>query len=96
MMIPFYKRKRSGTLYYYAIHDRQATLFPSHSFTVIWGEELSTGREKHYCFENRKLMESSLIRVINKRIKDGYRVLYKYSREPRYEKIFHTIDKALA
>ena len=96
MMITFYKRRKSGILYYYAIHDRQGTLFPVHSFTTVWGKELSTGREKHYSFTNRRLMEINLVKVINKRIKDGYRVLYKYSRENRYTRIFNDIDKVLA
>ena len=88
MMITFYKQNKSGILYYYAIHDHQGTLFPAYSFTTIWGKELNTGREKHYSFENRTSLENRLVQIINKRIKDGYRILYRYSKDtPSLEKM---------
>ncbi len=95
-MITFYKRNRAGNPYYYSIHDRQASLFSDYSFTAIWGRRLSSGREKHYVFEDRNSMENTLVAVMNRKVKDGYKILYKYSREKRYNRIFHDLEQAPA
>ena len=93
MLITFYRTDRGSDIYYYAIHDRQAHLFSPYSFTVTWGPELSVGREKVYTFATRSEMDAKLREIINRRLRDGYRVLYSYFRGTESEKLRERIRR---
>ena len=91
MMITFYKQQDTGGIRYYSIHDRQGSLFSSLGFTAVWGEFPNAGREKVYTFSDRLSMDSKLQEIFRHRIRDGYKVLYSFSRKKRYLTMFERI-----
>ena len=96
MLVTFYRSEPDGEPYYYAVHDRQGHLFSPYSFTVVWGTELSAGREKVYTFASRAEMDRKLREIIDQRLKDGYRVLYSYFRRGEYKKLRARIRRVSA
>lgn len=90
MTITFYKQSNSRTRYY-TMHDRQGHFFSQYTFTSVWGTVLESGREKVYTFDSRQEMEKKMRFLMRKRILSGYKVLYSFSRNNVYTKIFNSI-----
>lgn len=78
MMITLYRMAADDRLRYYTIHNRQRHLFAAYSFTVTWGAHPSAGREKLYTFESAVELERKLAELINRRLFNGFKVLYSY------------------
>lgn len=95
MTVTFFRLDSRGHSHYYSIHDRQGNLFMPHSFTVIWGRNLKSGKEKVYSFEDGTEMQRKLRFLFEKRISEGYRVLYSFSREPRMRHILSELEIAV-
>ena len=87
-MITFYKPSDAGVVRYYSVHDRQGSLFLTHGFTAVWGSFPKAGRERVYTFEDRESMDRKLREIFRRRVRDGYRVLYSFSRNQRYVTLF--------
>lgn len=96
MLVTFYRTEGDAAPYYYAVHDRQGNLFAPYSLTVIWGAELSAGREKVYTFSTSGELDAKLREIIDERLRDGYRVLYSYFRRGEYKKLRARIRRASA
>jgi hypothetical protein len=94
MLITLYKTNVDDQIQYYVIDDRQGHLFSPYSFSVTRGPSLSPGREKQYAFETRKAMDMKLRKLIQSRIKSGYRVLYSYIRTEEYEHLRPALERA--
>ncbi|MBN2508869.1 MAG: WGR domain-containing protein [Spirochaetales bacterium] len=95
MIITFYKTDSKGRPRYYSIHDRQGNLFSEYSFTIIWGMNLYKGREQAMVFETREAMDEKLRTLLLQKVAKGYKVLYSFSRDACYKKLFvHTAEQA--
>lgn len=94
MMITFYKTDSKGHIRYYSIDDRQGNLFTPHAFTVHSGVALTAGREKAFTFKTRREMDSKLRKLIDGRLKSGYRVLYSYFRNNEYKELQPIVHNA--
>jgi predicted DNA-binding WGR domain protein len=87
MMVTFYFQTESS-IRYYSIHDRQGNFFKPHTFTVTWGKNLSSGRLKVYTFETRREMDDKLRKIFKARMRQGYKLLYSFSRKKSYRDLF--------
>lgn len=94
MYITLRKTGAQGAQYYYTIHDRQPGLFQAHSLVAVWGPNPDSGRRKVYSFDTRDEKDEALRRLIQKRIGDGYTVLYSYARSRAYRRVFQEFDRA--
>lgn len=92
MVITFYKRNRDGKTLYYTVHDRQGDFFNPHTFTALWGRVPSNGREKVYHFADSRHMYTKLRSLFKRRILNGYRILYRFSKSSEYTDLFIYLD----
>ncbi len=81
MIVTLYKTAINGALLYYTIHDRQSGLSHPWSLTVTWSRGAGRGREKFYLFENLAEKDRMIRKLLGRRTKDGYRLLYSFSRD---------------
>ena len=88
MIITFYKTDTKGRPWYYSVHDRQGHLFSEYSFTVVWGKNLNQGREKTLVFATRREMDIKIQSLLAQKIRQGYKVLYSFSRNQEYRILF--------
>ncbi len=91
MMITFYKAQNDGSLRYYSVHDRQSHLFSKYSFSVIYGMDQGSGRERIFAFQTRREMDKRMREIFNERISKGYKVLYAYAKKGKYRDMFDEI-----
>lgn len=96
MMIALYRITKTGQMDYYYIHDYQGNLFSPYTFTVIWGKDLNTGKERSFTFSTRIEMDEKLRELFNKRVKDGYKLLYSYPQKNNYFHIFENVNRKKA
>ncbi|MCX7788975.1 MAG: hypothetical protein N2442_14895 [Spirochaetes bacterium] len=80
MMVTLYRKDNQGHAFYYTIHDRQGSLFAPFTLTVMWGRRLDRSREKIFTFATHQEMNRKVRWILDKKIRDGYRVLYSYFR----------------
>ncbi|AEJ61920.1 hypothetical protein Spith_1660 [Spirochaeta thermophila DSM 6578] len=80
MQIVLYKKAKDTHTHYYEINDRQLHLFSNYGFTVRWWREGASSRERHYSFPSRSERDSALQRLLQRKYREGYRVLYHYFR----------------
>jgi len=81
MIITLYKVGKDGkTNHYYTLHDRQPLLDSPYSLCASWRVGLGKERERLHRFQTL-LQKDKLIRsLIAQRIKDGYKILYTFTR----------------
>lgn len=96
MMITLYKTDNDKSMLYYTIHDRQYMLFKHHGFITLWGNSYNSGREKSYTFTTRYEMNAKIRELMKKRIEQGYRVLYGYSRDKDISEIIELASNSSA
>jgi predicted DNA-binding WGR domain protein len=80
MMVTLYKKDRQGQPYYYTVHDRQGSLFAPFTLTIMWGKKLDRPREKVLTFTSEEEMNRKIRVILDKKLREGYRVLYSYFR----------------
>jgi predicted DNA-binding WGR domain protein len=90
MLVTLYKTDSAGSLHYYSVHNRQGSLFTNYTLTVSWGSAPSAGREKLFLFESKPEQDEKLRELVQRKLAEGYRVLYSYFRNSEYE----TLGKA--
>lgn len=80
MIITMYKPGSNGSIRYYTIHDRQPLLTARYAVTIAW--RAGEGREcdKVYGFDTKAEMDKKIKQVFSRKIKDGYKLLYSYTR----------------
>jgi hypothetical protein len=94
MMITLVKITPPKKVYYYHIHDWQGDLFSPYALSVSWGLDLRKSRRREYVFDTRKEMDLFLRKLISKRLKSGYKVLYTYFREDKYKELKPLLRKS--
>lgn len=80
MMVTLYKKHHQGQPYYYTVHDRQGSLFAPFTLTIMWGKKLDRPREKVITFTTHEEMNLKIRVILDKKLREGYRVLYSYFR----------------
>lgn len=80
MMVTLYKKNSEGQPFYYTLHDRQSSLFASFTLTILWGRKLDRPREKVITFTSHQEMNRKIRSILDKKMQEGYRVLYSYFR----------------
>lgn len=86
MYLTLYKAGKDGKILYYVLHDRQASLTAPYALTVSWRAGEGKSRERFYPFEKLPEMDLMVRRLLAKRLKDGYSLLYSFSRDARWTK----------
>jgi hypothetical protein len=80
MIITLYKVGKDGKTHYYTVHDRQPLLDSPYSLCASWRVGLGKERERLHRFETLLERDAMIRRLMSRRIKDGYRILYTFSR----------------
>lgn len=96
MTVTLYKIGKDGRKYYYSLHNRQKHLFSAYSYTVVWGRELQSGRERVYEFETRREMNARIRRTIARKVREGYKVLYSFARRSEENRILSELKEISA
>jgi hypothetical protein len=85
MMITLYRREPDDSLRYYVLHDRQLTLEPEWSFTTSWTTGGASWRERTHRCEGPGQMDASVRRLVKRKFREGYVLLYAFSGQDRLE-----------
>lgn len=95
MFITLYRIGKHDRVHYYTIHNRQGNLFTPYSLTLSWGPSMESGHERLVILETRSDFDQQVRRLLARRFKEGYRVLYSYFRqdERRYVRASHSSTK---
>jgi hypothetical protein len=80
MIITLYKVGKDDRTYYYTVHDRQPVLDAPYAICASWRVGLGKERERLHPFESLPDRDRMIRRLIARRIKDGYKILYTFSR----------------
>jgi hypothetical protein len=81
MIITLYRVGKDGKTYYYTVHDRQPLLDAAFAICASWRIGLGKEREKLHRFESLAERDRTIRRLVAKRVKDGYKILYTFSRD---------------
>lgn len=81
MYLTLYKTAKDGKIHYYILHDRQASIITPYALTVVWRSGQGKGRERFYPFEKLSEMDLMVRHLLKKKLKDGYSLLYSFSRD---------------
>ncbi|MDA8411142.1 MAG: hypothetical protein M0001_12215 [Treponema sp.] len=84
MIVTLMKHGKDGRLLYYTIHDRQQSLTSPHALTTLFRTGSGRERERHYDFETLSRMDAMIRSLLSRRIRDGYRLLYSWSRDANW------------
>jgi hypothetical protein len=76
MIITLYKTGQDGRLRYYTVHDRQPALDSPYALCSAWRIGMGREREKLHRFETR----AKIRELVSRKLKEGYRLLYSFSR----------------
>lgn len=80
MIITLYKVGKDGKTHYYTVHDRQPVLDAPYAICASWRVGLGKERERLHRFQSLLDRDKTIRRLIGCRIKDGYKILYTFSR----------------
>jgi hypothetical protein len=80
MIITLYKTGADGRINYYTIHDRQPALDAPYALCASWRVGLGRERERLHRFETLAQRDKAVRALVARRVKDGYRILYFFSR----------------
>jgi|WetSurMetagenome_2_1015567.scaffolds.fasta_scaffold1130407_1 hypothetical protein len=81
MIITLYKVGPDEKKYYYTVHDRQPVLDAPYAICASWRIGLGREREKLHRFDRLADRDRMIRRLIASRVKDGYKILYTFSRD---------------
>ena len=84
MIVTLMKHGKNGRLLYYTIHDRQQSLSSPHALTTLFRTGSGREREKQYDFSTLAQMDAMIRSLLSRRISDGYRLLYSWSRDANW------------
>jgi len=80
MIITLYKVGADERTYYYTVHDRQPVLDSPYAICASWRIGLGKEREKLHRFGSLDERDRTIRKLIARRVKDGYKILYTFSR----------------
>lgn len=78
------KHGQDERILYFTIHDRQPSLTAPYALTTAYRVGSGRERERHYDFGNISEMDVAIRSFLARRIKDGYHLLYSWSRDARW------------
>ena len=81
MIITLYKVGAGERAYYYTVHDRQPVLDSPYAICASWRIGMGKEREKLHRFGTLGERDRAIRRLVARRVKDGYRILYTFSRD---------------
>ncbi|MFZ4616919.1 MAG: hypothetical protein ACOYM2_12090 [Rectinemataceae bacterium] len=84
VIVTLMRHGQDGRILYYTIHDRQPSLSAPYALTTAYRVGSGRERERHYDFEDISEMDEAIRFLLARRIKDGYRLLYSWSRDARW------------
>jgi hypothetical protein len=84
MYLTLSKSGKNGKILYYVLHDRQASLSTPYALTVSWYSGTGKGQERFYPFAKPTEMDLMVRRLLARRMKDGYSLIYSFSRDARW------------
>lgn len=96
MIITLYKAGADGKMLYYTIHDRQQVLDAPFALSADFRVGLGRERERLHRFDTLADRDRMIRKLIARRLKDGYRLLYTFSRSgfSKDEGLAATLDEA--
>jgi hypothetical protein len=80
MIITLFKEGADGRIRYYTIHDRQPALDAPYALCASWRVGAGRERERLHRFESLAQRDRTVRTLVARRVKDGYRILYFFSR----------------
>ena len=80
MIITLFKPGEGGKMLYYTIHDRQPVLDAPYALCAAFRVGMGRERERLHRFDTLTDRDKMIRALISKRLKDGYRLLYSFSR----------------
>jgi len=80
MIITLYKAGADGRTLYYTIHDRQQVLDAPFALCAAFRVGMGRERERLHRFQDLASRDRMVRSLISRRLKDGYRLLYTFSR----------------
>jgi len=78
------KVAKDGKFLYYTVHDRQPSLTSPYALTTAFRSGNGRERQKHHDFDSLSAMDALIRRLLARRIRDGYHLLYAWSRDARW------------
>lgn len=84
MIVTLYRTGTDGRMLYYTVHDRQQSLTSAYSLTSAFRTGNGREREKHHDFNSLAEMDAMIRKLLSRRVKSGYRLLYSWSRDARW------------
>lgn len=93
MMVTLYRREDDGSTRYVTITDRQGNLFGYRTLTVTTGNDFFLTREEHFTYADEAEMQHALRRMIDRRLRANYSVLYSYFGEGQYPGVRSDLDR---
>jgi hypothetical protein len=98
MIITLYKAGSDGKILYYTIHDRQLVLDAPYALCAAFRVGMGRERERLHRFDSLAERDRMIRSLIARRLKDGYRLLYTFSRSgfSSSEGLEMAIDRARA
>ena len=93
MMVTLYRREGNGSVQYVTITDRQGNLFGYPTLTLTVGRDFFITRERHFTYANEAETQKALRGMIDRRLRNGFEVLYSFFREQRYASIEHLLRR---
>lgn len=80
MIITLYKAGQDGRTRYYTIHDRQLVFDAPFALCAAFRIGMGRERERLHRFQSLAARDRAIRALVAKRLKDGYRLLYTFSR----------------
>jgi hypothetical protein len=98
MIITLFKAGAEGKTLYYTIHDRQQVFDAPFALCAAFRIGMGRERERLHRFQTLGERDRAIRELISKRLKDGYRLLYTFSRSgfSTNDGLEGAIDKARA
>jgi hypothetical protein len=96
MMVTLYRRDGDGSSRYVTITDRQGNLFGYPTLTVSAGRDFFLTSERHFTYETVAEQQRALRRMIDRRVRRGFEVLYSYFREDQFRGLQRRLSSLLA
>lgn len=81
MIITLYRVGKDGKTYYYTVHDRQPVLDAPFAICASWRIGMGKERERLHRFGSLAERDRTIRRLVSRRVKDGYKILYTFSRD---------------
>jgi predicted DNA-binding WGR domain protein len=94
MIMTLYRTSSDGSVKYYTMHDRQPLLTSRYALTLASRTGNGQERERIRSFETQSEMDAMIRKVITKKSKAGFTLLYSFMRGRMPESILGTVREA--